>query len=132
MKILLMVLLFLFQEQPAKIDPSGIWESSTGTQFELKLSESDLHVKLVPDSNPQFVEYELGLKKTAKVNEYEGNGYFVAKVSETKTCKFDTHWYLTVVAPEAILGLSLSILPDPETCAVKSSQEGLLQLMKKE
>ena len=130
-KIVLASFLFLFHQSPQRIDPNGIWESSTGTRFELKLSGSNLSVTLVPLSNPQFVEYKLALKNTENVNTYEGEGYFVVKVSETKECRFDTEWHLVVTSTDSLSGVSLAVLPDPETCAAKDSRMGPLELKKK-
>jgi hypothetical protein len=117
-------------QAPKKNDPNGIWQSDTGTKFQLKLSGSDLKVQLVPNSSPLYLKYEVNLKNTGEVNTYEGSGYFVAKLSNGKECRFDTNWTIVVVQPELIAGPISHIIPDPETCEVKDRQSEFTQLTK--
>src|SRR5579885_2762393 len=96
-----LIIAFLAQTQtpekpkPTKNDPNGIWQTSAGTKFEIKLIDSNLSVHFVEGSNPAYVKYEVSLKNTGEVNTYQGGGYFVAKV-EGKECMFDTSWAIVV------------------------------------
>jgi hypothetical protein len=128
---MLMFFLPRVQEQPKapKNDPNGIWQTETGTKFEMKLADSDLTVRLVEGSNPTFVKYEVNLKNTGEVNTYEGTGFFIAKV-QGKTCRFDTTWKITVVQSETIAGYTSRIVPDPDTCEVKQRTEDFAQFKK--
>ena len=106
--------------QMPKNNPDGLWQSTSGTTYELRLSGEDLTVRLVAGSNPRYVSYEVNLKNSKdEVNTYIGKGSFVAKVKEDKECKFETQWQLTVVSLDRILGATSQIVPDPETCAIK-------------
>ena len=118
------------QAQPPKNDPTGIWQTDTGTKFELKLSGSDLKVQLAPSSSTPYLKYEVNLKNTGEVNTYEGSGYFIAKLSNGKECRFDTKWAIIVVQPELIAGPILHVVPDPETCEVKESHNEFTELKK--
>jgi hypothetical protein len=129
----LVVLLFtlLFQNAPAnsKNNPEGVWQSDSGTKFELKLSDSDLKVQLVDGSNPVYLKYEVNLKNSGEVNTYEGDGFFVAKVKE-KECRFPTSWHVIVVQPELIAGYISHVVPDPATCEVAERRDEFTQLKK--
>ncbi len=127
--VVLAVSLFLLQIP--RNDPNGIWEAETGSQFELRLKGADLHVQIVPGSNPRYLEYEVNLKQQEEVNTYKGNGYFLARLQNGKECKFDTEWHIVVVSPERILGAATMIIPDPETCAVRERSQLKLDLKKK-
>jgi hypothetical protein len=129
---LLTALLGQTQTQMPKNNPNGVWESTSGTQYELRLNGTDLMVKLIPGSNPRYSVYEVELKNAKEdVNTYVGKGFFVAKVKEDKECKFDTEWQLTVVTLDRILGATSNIIPDPETCTVKEKNLIQLDLKKK-
>ncbi len=130
MKTALLVPLLLLLQIP-KNNPTGIWEAETGTQFDLRLAGSDLKVGLVEGSNPTYLKYEINLKGTEEVNTYKGSGYFLAKLKNGKECKFDTDWEIVVVAANRILGSAVSIIPDPDTCAVKEKNRVTLDLKKK-
>jgi hypothetical protein len=128
--ILLLVSAFLQQPaQPAKNDPNGVWQSDSGTKFEMKLSDSNLKVQLVDGSNPVYLKYEVNLKNTGEVNTYEGSGFFVAKVKE-KECRFVTDWHIIVVQPAAIAGYISHVVPDPATCEVVERRDEFTQLKK--
>lgn len=131
MKSALVLALALFTTQMTKNDPNGIWESQSGTQYEFRLSGSDLKVRLVPGSNPRFVNYEVDLKNLEEVNTYKGKGFFIAKVKENKECRFDTEWQIVVVSPSQIIGATTNIVPDPETCEVKERTDVQTTLKKK-
>jgi hypothetical protein len=135
MQIVLTLMLVLFvprvQEQPKapKNDPNGIWQTESGTMFEMKLADSDLTARLVEGSNPAYVKYEVHLKNTGEINSYEGTGFFVAKV-QGKECRFETTWKIIVVQSETIAGYLSRIVPDPDTCGVKQRSEDFAQLKK--
>ena len=57
--------------------------------------------------------------------------FFVAKVNESKECRYDTEWQLTVITPDRIVGATTNIVPDPETCGVKDRTQTGLDLRKK-
>jgi hypothetical protein len=119
----ILVAFYLLQAPPImpKNNPNGIWESSSGARYELRLSGEDLSVKLVPGSSERYMAYEVNLKNSKdEVNTYMGKGTFTAKVKDDKECQFDTQWQLTVVSLDRILGATTSIDKwDPETCAVQ-------------
>lgn len=116
--------------QAPRNDPEGVWETGSGTKFQLKLiTPSDLSVRLVEGSNPVYVKYEVNLKNTGEVNSYEGTGYFIAKVQD-KECRFDTNWKIIVVQPETIVGYLTGIVPEPGTCDIKERREDFAQIKK--
>jgi hypothetical protein len=133
MKILLLILpLLLGQEQQIpKNDPNGIWQADSGSQFELRLTGKDLHVKIVPGSNPKFLQYEVDMKNEEEVNTYSGEGFFVAKMTGGKECKFPTQWRLIVVSTDHILGISTNVNADSKTCEIKDQSPVQLELKKK-
>jgi hypothetical protein len=129
---LLTALLGQTPAQMPKNNPNGIWESPSGTQYELRLKGTDLSVRLVPGSNPRFTAYEVELiNNKDETNTYAGKGFFVAKVNQEKVCKFETEWQLTVVTVDRILGTTSNIIPDLETCTVKEKNLIQLDLKKK-
>jgi hypothetical protein len=132
MKLVSLILLSVFLQkppQPAKNDPNGTWQSDSGTKFDLSLAGSDLKVRLVGDSNPLYVKYEVNLKNTGEVNTYQGSGYFTAKL-QGKECRFDTNWNIIVVQPDTIAGYISHVVPDPATCEVKDRRDEFTQLKK--
>jgi hypothetical protein len=131
--ILLLTLVTAQAPQIPKNDPTGVWESASGTQYELKLTGgSDLTVRLVPGSNQRYVSYEVDLKvHPEELNTYIGKGFFVAKVKEGKECRFETEWQLTVIQKERIFGGTTNIVPDPDTCAVREKSQVQLSMTKK-
>jgi hypothetical protein len=128
--VLLSLLLITTQNPIPKNNPNGVWEAETGSKFELKLSGSDLKVAIVPGSNPRYLQYELDLKNQDDPNMYKGAGYFVAKMSSGKECKFETEWQIVVVAPDRILGAAANIVADGETCEVRERSQVQLDLKK--
>jgi len=114
-----------------KNNPDGIWQTDTGSKFQLQLKGKDLKVQIVDGSNPKYVKYEVDLKNLEEINTYEGTGYFIAKLgSNGKECRFDTKWHLTVVQMARIIGNATNITPNPETCAVVKSEQVLLDMTK--
>ena len=131
MKSAIVLGMLLFTAQIPKNNPNGIWESESGSRFNLSLNGMDLHVQIVEGSNPRYLKYEVDLKNQQEVNTYVGNGYFVAKLQNGKECKFETEWQLVVVTNEQIVGVTTNIVPDPETCAAKEKSQAQLNLKKK-
>jgi len=133
MKAILLLLLLLSQGIQ-RYNPNGVWEASSGSRYNLRLTGQDLKVQIVEGSNPRFLKYEVDLKngtKPEEVNSYVGKGYFIAKLQSGKECRFDTEWQIIVVSPEKIMGITSSIIPDPETCAVKEKTDVQIDLTKK-
>jgi hypothetical protein len=131
MQFSLLFAMFLAAIQIPPYDPNGVWQAETGSKFNLQLSGKDLKVNLVDGSNPRYLKYEVNLKNVSdEMNTYEGTGYFVAKLQNGKECEFETNWKMIVVSPERILGVVSSIVPDPETCAVKTKSDIQLDLQK--
>jgi len=130
MKLSLLALVFLLAQIP-KNSANGIWESTSGTRYELRQNGPNLQVKLVPGSNPKYVQYEVSLKNQDEINTYKGTGSFVAKMEGGKECKFETEWTLVVVSAERILGDSTNIVADKNTCEIKQKNQGQLDLKKK-
>jgi hypothetical protein len=62
MTTLLLVLPLLLAQQPPRNNPNGIWQAETGSQYEMRLTGKDLHVRIVPGSNPKFLQYEVNMK----------------------------------------------------------------------
>ena len=131
MKTALALALTFLTAQIQKNNPNGIWESESGTQYELQLSGPDLKVRLVPGSSQRFIQYEVDLKNDNEVNTYTGKGFFVAKVKDGKECRFETEWRMTVVSNTQIFSVSPTIVPDPETCGVKNKSDATSVLKKK-
>jgi len=131
MKLLALALTLLFSQQIPKNNPNGVWEAESGSQFELRLAGSDLHVKLVPRSNAKFLQYEIEMKSEEEVNTYSGKGFFVAKMEGGKECKLPAQWRLIVVSPDRIIGIASTVTADQETCEVKETGQAQLDLKKK-
>ncbi len=125
-----MLVLSLLSAQVPKNNPNGVWEAETGSQFQMRLNGKDLHVNIVPGSNPKFVEYEVDLKNEDEINTYSGKGFFVAKMEGGKECKFPTEWRFVIVSPERILGISSNIVADSKTCEIKQKAQSQLDLKK--
>ena len=125
-----MLVLSLLSAQVPKNNPNGVWEAETGSQFQMRLSGKDLHVNIVPGSNPKFIQYEVDLKNEDEINTYSGKGFFVAKMEGGKECKFPTEWRFIIVSPERILGISSNIIADSKTCEIKERKQAQLDLKK--
>jgi hypothetical protein len=130
MKVLAVIAAVLFLQNIPKHDPNGIWTSDSGSKYELRLSGSDLHVKLVPGSNARFLQYEVEMKNESEINTYSGKGFLVAKMQTGKECKFPTEWRFIVVSPTQILGSSQSTIADGNTCEVQETEQIRLDLKK--
>ena len=120
----------LLLAQVPKNNPNGVWEAETGSQFQMRLNGKDLHVNIVPGSNPKFIQYEVDLKNEDEINTYSGKGFFVAKMEGGKECKFPTEWRFVIVSPERILGVSSNIIADSKTCEIKEKAQAQLDLKK--
>ncbi len=130
MKLSLLTLAFLVAQIP-KNSATGIWqESSSGSKYEIRQNGQNLQIKLVPGSNPKFLQYDVALKNQQEVNTYKGSGTFVAKMESGKECKFETEWQFVVVSPERILGMTTRILADKNTCEIKEKSQTQLDLKK--
>ena len=130
MTTLFLVLPLVFVQIP-KNNPNGIWEAETGSQYEMRLTGKDLHVRIVPGSNPKFVQYEVEMKNEEEANTYNGTGFFVAKMEGGKECKFPTQWRFIIVSPDRIVGISSNVNADSKTCQVKEQSQIQLNLKKK-
>ncbi len=126
----IVLLLPLLIAQVPKHNPNGVWESGTGTQYEIRLNGKDLRVNIVPGSNPKFVQYEVEMKNEDEINTYSGKGFFVAKMDGGKECKFPTEWRFIVVSPDRILGISSNVTADSKTCEIKGQTQAQLDLKK--
>jgi hypothetical protein len=131
MKLLLVALMLLPTQQIPRNDPTGTWQADTGSQFNMTLSGPDLHVSLVPGSNPKFLQYEMDLKVEKEANTYWGKGFFVAKMESGKECKLTTDWRVVVVASDRIVGTVTSVTADKNTCAVQETTQVPLDLKRK-
>ena len=127
---LTLILGLLIASQIPKNDPTGIWEATTGSKFELKLSGTDLKVRMVEGSNAKYVKYEVDLKNAEEQNSYKGTGYFIAKLQNGKECRYDTDWQLVVVAANRIIGVVTGVTPDPDSCTPKEKSTLQLDLKK--
>jgi beta-lactamase regulating signal transducer with metallopeptidase domain len=121
--------------QGTSLNPNGVWQaqggSKLGSQFNLKLTQTDLEVSIVPGSNPKYVDYHVLLQPAdSAMNAYKGTGYFVAKMDSGKECRFDTEWLLTIVTSDRILGSTTSIVADSSTCEIQEQDRIRLDLMK--
>jgi hypothetical protein len=123
--------LFMTQAPIPKNIPNGVWEAKSGSKYEIRQNGTDVLVKLVPGSNPKFINYEVTLKNQAEINTYKGTGTFVAKMESGKECKFDTEWMFVVVTPDRIIGSATGIQADKNTCKVMEKNQVQLDLKKK-
>ena len=128
---LYLLLPILFAQQTPKNNPNGVWDSETGSQYEIRLTGKDLHVRMVPGSNPKFLQYEVDMKNEEEANTYSGNGFFVAKMNGGKECKFPTQWRFIVVSADRILGISSNVTADSKTCEIKEQTQTQLDLKRK-
>lgn len=131
MKLSILALTLLLAQIP-KNNPNGIWESTSGVQYEIRLNGANLQVKMVPGSNPKYLKYDVTLKNQDEINTYKGTGTFVAKMESGKECKFETEWEMVVVTPTRILGSTTGVQADKNTCAVKEKNQAQLDLKKKQ
>ena len=132
MKSVFLILLAMFVQQrpqPPKNDPTGIWQSDTGTKFDMKMTGNEIKVHLVEGSNPVYLKYDIDLKNAGETNTYEGKGSFVAKIKEQE-CKFPTDWSITIVQPELIAGYMSRIVPKAGTCEIQEQDSEFVQLKK--
>ena len=130
MKLFVLALTLVMAQVP-KFAPNGTWEAETGSRYNIQTKGSDLEVKIVPGSNPKFLQYTLLLKNEGEPNTYKGAGSFVAKMDSGKQCKFDIEWRFIVVAPNRIIGSATNIDADKNTCAIKAKTQVQLDLKKK-
>ncbi len=131
MKSLALVLTLLFVQQIPKNNPNGIWEATSRSQYEIRADGSNLQVKIVPGSNPKFLQYELNMKSEEEVNTYSGTGFFIAKMEGGKECKVPTEWRFIVVSSDRIIGTASNMTVDQKTCEVKEKNQVQLDLKKK-
>jgi hypothetical protein len=131
MTTLLLVLPLLLAQQPPRNNPNGIWQAETGSQYEMRLTGKDLHVRIVPGSNPKFLQYEVNMKNEEEANTYSGTGFFVAKMEGGKECKFPTQWRFIVVSADRIIGISSNVAANSKTCEIKEQTQIQLDLKKK-
>ena len=132
MKLTTLLFSLLLVQQTPKNDPNGIWQSTSGTEYKLELTGSDLKVRLVEGSNPSFLKYEVHLKNHEEANRYKGTGYFLAKLKNGKECRFETEWEILVIEQDKIIGSTSHIVPDPDTCAVKDKSVAAINLFRKD
>jgi hypothetical protein len=130
MTTLFLLLPLLFAQVPRN-DPNGIWEADSGSRYEMRLAGKDLHVRIVPGSNPKFLQYEVDMKNEEEANTYSGNGFFVAKMEGGKECRFPTQWRFIVVSNDRIVGITSNVTADSKTCQVKQQNQIQLELKKK-
>ena len=128
---LLLTLLLSQEIRVQKNNPNGVWVAGTGSQFEMHLTGSDLSVKLVPGSNPKFLQYEMDLKNEQDINTYSGKGFFVAKMETGKECRLSTEWRFVMVSNDRIIGNASNVTADSQTCEIKETTQVLLDLTKK-
>jgi hypothetical protein len=130
MKSVFLILLALsVQQRPQapKNDPTGVWQSETGTKFDMKMTGNEIKVHLVEGSNRVYLKYDIDLKNAGETNTYAGKGFFVAKINEQE-CKFSTDWSVSVVQPELIAGYMSRIVPKAGTCEVQEETSEFVQL----
>jgi hypothetical protein len=118
--------------QLPQVNPNGIWESSSGTRYALRLSGGNLMVTLA-GSNPPFLQYELTLAQSKEeVNRYKGAGFFRATLKSGKECRFETDWEIVVFDEKTIIGNAPRHMePDPQTCKPKETVPDRIELTKK-
>ena len=122
---------FLISQQIPKNNPNGVWEADTGSQYELRLSGSDLHVKMVSGSNSKFLQYEVDMTNEKEINTYKGTGFFVAKMEGGKECKLATEWQFVVVSNDRIIGAATAVIADQKTCQVLEKNQVQIDLKKR-
>ena len=130
--LILTALLLIPPQQIPKNDPNGIWSASTGTEYEIRLVGADLQVRIIPGSNPTYLEYTVELMGTEEPNTYNGTGRFKARLQNGRECEFETEWQVIVVASDRIIGATSQIVPDPETCEILETGNLQLDLQRKQ
>lgn len=131
MYTLVAAILLLFSQQPTKNNPNGIWESQSGSAYEIKLTGEDLVLSIVPGSSSTYLEYELLLKGQEDPNMYQGNGTFKALLGNGRECEFGTQWSIIVITNDRIMGVSTLITPDPETCDIVERGDAQVDLKRR-
>jgi hypothetical protein len=132
MHTLILAALLLTPPQIPKNDPNGIWTTNTGTEYEISLVGADLQVRIVPGSNPTYLEYTVDLMGTEEPNTYNGKGQFKARLQNGRECEFDTMWQIVIVTDDRIIGAASQIVPNPETCEVLETGNQQLLLQRKQ
>ena len=109
---------------------NGVWATESGAKFQFQLSGKVLKVQLTDGKSTKYLKYELSLTNQDEVNTYKGGGYFVAKLSNGKECRFDTQWNVIVVQPDRVLVNYIRITPNPDTCAVVEQSPDTMMMTK--
>src|SRR5262245_58236714 len=130
MTSMLFLVFALLTAQVPKNDPNGVWESPSGSKYQVRLTGEDLQVQIVSGSNPRYLKFDEGFKQQEEVNTYAGSGSFVAKMNTGKECTFETDWQMVVVAPDHILGVATGVSANAETCAIEETSQIQLELKK--
>jgi len=61
MKLSILALALLLAQIP-KYNPNGVWQADSGSQYDIRLTGSNIHVQMVAGSNPKFLRYEVDMK----------------------------------------------------------------------
>ncbi len=125
------ILLLLFAAAtPAQegLDPTGTWKvTETETRFRMETVEDGIAVHLGAEHDV-YAEYEVLLEPTSQANGYQGEGFFIARLSGGRECRFETQWQVFVTSQERIVGVITSTVPAAEGCAVKETSQIPLDL----
>ena len=132
--VIFALLTFLGSQAPPpdmpRNNPNGVWVVESGPKFQFQLSGKDLKIHLVDAAKSKYVKYELTLKNQEEINTYKGSGYFVAKLSNGKECRFDTEWNVVVIQPTTAFVTYTRITPNADTCAVLETSPDQMFLKK--
>ena len=123
MNVILLLLFAVATPAQEVRDPTGTWKvSDTETRFRMEKVEDGIAVHLGAEHDV-YTEYEVRLEPIAQANGYRGSGYFIARLSGDRECRFETEWQIAVTSDIRIVGVITSIVPDPEGCAVKETSQ---------
>lgn len=127
--ILLILLATIAPSQPQEAkDPTGTWKvSDTETRFRIEKVEDGLAIHLGAEHDV-YTEYEVVLKPAEQLNAYRGGGYFVARLSGDRECRFETQWQIGVSSDVRIVGVITSTVPAPEGCTASDTTQTPIDL----
>ena len=128
MNVLLLLLFATATPAQEGLDPTGTWKvTETETRFRMETVEDGIAVHLGAEHDV-YTEYEVLLEPTSQANGYQGEGFFIAKLSGGRECRFETEWQVFVTSQERIVGVITSTVPAAEGGAVKETNQIPLDL----
>jgi hypothetical protein len=128
MNIIFLLLFAMATPAQEARDATGTWKvTDRETRFRMEKVEDGFAVHLGAE-HEVYAEYEVHLEPTAHPNGYRGEGYFIARLSGDRECRFETEWQIAIASDVRIVGVITSIVPAPEGCAAKETSQIPLDL----